>query len=457
MRRHYLDRRTFLRGSIGAAVATIALPPLEIMLNSNGTAFANGHAIPKRFGVFFWGNGVIKDRWNPAGTGAGSAWQLSEELAPLANVKSHLTVVSGCHVSTRDLRGHHSGAAGILSGADIIPQDPGDANYASTFSRPSIDQVVADHVSASTPYRSIEVGVDERVSTVEGTTLRYLSHNGPDNVNPQEYNPAALFSRLFGDGFVEPGATPVDDPTLRIRQNILDAVKLDADRLKKRLGAADKARLDQHLEGVGELQARIEALQSSAPLTGAACARPAQPDFVPTETASQQRLRSRAMADLLAMACACDLTRVWSNLFNGSVSGTYYWDVDSQTSFHSLTHDEPGDQPKVHQCVVFIMEELGYLLEKFKNTPEGDGNLLDHSVILCTSDVSSGKAHSLYDYPILIAGKGGGALKGDYHHRRFNQNASDALLSCLHAMDIEAGAFGDGGGRSEGPVSEILA
>src|SRR5690606_14936663 len=104
------------------------------------------------------------------------------------------------------------------------------------------------------------------------------------NVNPQEYDPAALFSRLFGDGFVEPGETPVVDPTLRIRRNILDAVRLDANRLKTRLGATDKARLDQHLEGVASLQARIEALENNRVVIGAACARPPEPAVVSTET-----------------------------------------------------------------------------------------------------------------------------------------------------------------------------
>ncbi len=457
MGRFRLDRRTFLRGSLGAAAATIALPPLEIMFNGNGNAFADGSPIPTRFGVFFWGNGVIPERWTPAGTGQGGAWTLSEQLAPLASVKSHLTVLSGLGVKTANLRGHHAGTAGILSGANIIPQDPGDAGYASTFSLPSIDQVVADHVGAQTRFRSVEVGVDERVSKVEGTTLRYLSHNGPDNVNPQEYNPVAVFERLFGEGFVEAGGTPVVDPTLALRRNILDAVKADADALRPRLGMSDRARLDQHLEGVSALQTRIQALEDNVIVSGLSCEKPAAPEFTPTTSAAEQRLRSRVMADLLAMACACDLTRVWSNLFNGSVSGTYYWDVDSQTTFHSLTHDEPGDQPKVHQCVVFIMEELAYLLERLQATPEGEGTLLDHSLILCSSDVSLGRSHSLHDYPILLAGKAGGRLKGDYHYRQFGQNASAALFSALQAMDLPITEFGADNGRVDSGIPEIFA
>ena len=162
------------------------------------------------------------------------------------------------------------------------------------------------------------------------------------------------------------------------------------------------------------------------------------------------------MADLLAMALACDQTRVWSNMFSGSVAGTNIHAVDS-TSVHSLTHDEPGNQPKVHQSVVFIMEELAYLLDVMRNTPEGEGNLLDHSVIMATSDLANGKRHTNTNYPILVCGKGGGTLKGNYHHRAQGQpNSSQVLLSLMHAMGIESNSFGHEGGYTDRWISEIL-
>ena len=449
-----LKRRAFLRGVLAGAGATIALPPLEAMFNASGTTYANGDAIPRRFGVFFWGNGVLADRWVPGTTG--NDWQLSDQLRPLANVKEYVSVVSGTEVKAENRRGHHSGAVGILSGAPFIEQDPGNASYASTFSRPSIDQVIADEVSNGTLYRSLEVGVDPRVSRSEGTTLQYLSHNGPDNVNPPEYDPAALFAKLFGDGFVEPGGVVQADPTLAVRRNILDAVREDAASLKKRLGQADRHRVDQHLEGISALQQRLQIIEDQTPPTASACVRPGDPGSIGNDNAQEQRRRSRAMADLLAMALACDQTRVWSNQFSGSVAGTNIHSVDS-TSVHSLTHDEPGNQPKVHQCVVFIMEELNYLLETMRNTPEGDGNLLDHSVIMATTDLSSGRRHNNDNYPILVCGKGGGTLKGNYHHAaRGNPNSSQVLLSLVRAMGIERSSFGHERGYTDSWISEIM-
>jgi hypothetical protein len=448
-----LDRRTFLRGAVLGAAATLALPPLEIMLNSNGTAFADGAPLPKRFGVFFWGNGVVPRYWVPQGTG--TDWTPGEELLPLVNagLKDYISVVSGHDIKTGNPRGHHAGAAGILSGAPLIPQDPGSAGYASTFSAPSIDQIVAGHIGIESRFRSIEFGVDPRVSTSEGTTLQHLSHNGPDNVNPAEYNPHRLFTRLFGEGFVEVG-NPEPYPRLALRRHILDAVREDSNHLRQKLGAADRARLDQHLEGIGALQHRLRSIEE-APLPPSACLLPTDPGNIGHDTAERQPERARAMADLLAIALACDQTRVWSNLFNGSVSGTIYWGIDPTTNFHQLTHDEPGDQPKVHAIVQFIMEEFAYLLNALKNTAEGDGNLLDNSVILATSDCNSGYAHSITDYPILVAGKGGGKLRTGLHVRGNGANTSRVLLTCLRAMDCPFDAFGAAGGRTDVGISEL--
>lgn len=452
-----LDRRTFLRGALGGAVASIALPTMEIMLNTNGNAYANGVPIPKRFGVYFWGNGVVPSRWVPSGTG--TAWTPSEELRPLvdAGLRDYFNVISGHDIKTGNPRGHHAGTVGILSGAPLIPQDPGNAGYASTFSRPSIDQVVASHVSDGTRFRSLEFGIDPRVTTVEGTTLRYLSHNGPDNANAPEYSPHALFNRLFGEGFSDPNnSEPEVDPRFAIRRNILDAVKDDANRLHKKLGATDRLRLEQHLDGIQALQNQLRSIEN-APAPPSSCSLPTNPGEIGSDTQARQRERSRAMSDLLAMALACDATRVWSNLFNGSVSGTYFWNIDASNSFHQLTHDEPGDQPKVHQIVMFIMEEFAYLLNALKNTPQGDGNLLDYSVILASSDTNSGQRHNIDDYPILVAGKGGGALQTGRHVRSLGANTTRVLLTCLKAMDCPHTTFGEAGGMTDRGVSEIEA
>jgi hypothetical protein len=453
MSRTRLSRRAMLRGAAGGVLTAIALPTLEAMLNSHGTAYAQGEPFPKRFGIFFWGNGVRLNRWNPAQTGAD--WQLSEELAPLIDVKPYVSVVSGMEIKTGNQRGHHAGCVGILSGAPMLPQDPGGAPYASTFTQPSIDQVVASKLDAKTRFRSLELGVSRRVTTGEGTTLRYLSHNGPDNANAPEYSPRAVFTRLFGTGFTAPGQTPVVDPRLELRRSVLDVVRQDANALRLRLGASDRQRLEQHLESIRALENQIRLIENVAP-PPSACRAPADP----AEPAREQLTEvSDAMAGLLALSLACDQTRVFSIQFSGSVGGTLYSEVGATREHHGLTHDEPGDQPTVHAISTFIMKKFATFLGKLKETTEGTGNVLDNCAILASSDTSEGQPHSLRDYPILVAGRAGQALKypGVHYRSTTRENTSKVLLTLLQAMDIPVTEFGTEGGRTNEIVAALRA
>jgi Protein of unknown function (DUF1552) len=448
----HIGRRSLLRGMLYGSAVGVALPALELMLNNHGTALADGSALPKRFGVFFWGNGVRLKRWTPGSTGAGYA--LSDELAPLANVKDYVSVVSGFNIKTGNQRGHHAGCVGILSGAPMISQEPGGAPYASTFSAPSIDQVVAAGIAEKLRFRSLEVGVAKNVTTGEGTTLRYLSHNGPDNANPPEYSPTALYTRLFGSGsgFRAPDQAKPIDPRLALRRSVLDAVRDDATRLKQRLGANDQRRLDQHLESIRALENQIRAIED-APPPPSACAQPS----APASATGDKTAINDAMAGLLAMALACDQTRVFSLLFSGSVGSTSYPEL-GLANHHTISHDEPGDQPNVHAITVFIMQRFAKLLETLHGITEGDHNLLDSCAILASTDSAEGQPHSINDYPILIAGRAGGALKHPGVHVRGNgTNTSDVLLTLLQAMDLPVTEFGKSGGRTTNTVAALRA
>jgi len=448
----HLSRRSLLRGMLAGSAVGIALPALDLMLDGHGRALADGTPLPKRFGVFFWGNGVRLKQWTPSTQGAGYA--LSEELAPLVNVKDYVSVVSGFNIKTGNQRGHHAGCVGILSGAPMVSQEANGAPYSSTFSAPSIDQVIASNITDKLKFRSLEIGISKSVSTSEGTTLRYLSHNGPDNANPPEYAPAALFSRLFGAGFSAPNQTPIIDPKLTLRRSVLDAVRDDASALKRRLGVNDQRRMDQHLESIRSLENQILAIETAAP-PPSACAAP----MAPTTMLGDKYLTSinDAMAGIAAMALACDQTRVFSMLFSGSVGGTSYPEI-GKTNHHGLTHDEGGTQPNVHAVTVFIMQRFAKLLETLHGVKEGDGNLLDNCVILASTDTAEGLVHSINDYPILVAGKGGGALKHPGIHFRGNgANTSDVLLTLLQAMDVNVTEFGKGGGLTKNTVSALRA
>jgi hypothetical protein len=447
-----IHRRTLLRGAFAGSAVSLGLPTLSAMLNGNGTAYASGRALPKRMGVFFWGNGIRHKRWIPEKKG--KQWELSDELAPLAKVKPYINVVTGMNVKTGNEQGHHAGTVGIMSGCPMVTQPHPSAPYSSTFSGPSIDQVAAEVIGKGTPFKSLEVGVCKDVTENEGTTLLYISHRGPDAPNPPEYDPARLFDRLFGGASalsVAPLGAPRD-----IGKSVLDVVAEDARALTQKLGNDDRRRMEQHLVSIRELELRL------APPRGrvASCLVPKRPSPLVVQGGNAPHAEiNRSMADLVTLALSCDLTRVFTFQFAGSVGETVYWEVGQDKSHHQFSHDEPGDQPLVHAATVFIMEQFAYLLERMKGTPDGAGNLLDSSVVLASSDTASGHAHSLEDYPIVLAGRGRGALKypGVHYRSDKGENTSKVLLSMLRATGLKLPKFGKKGGEVDDGVGAIEA
>ena len=435
----HLNRRSFLRGLLGGAAVSVALPPFETFMGQKAWAAS---AFPTRFGLFFWGNGIHPERWIPSTTGAD--WELSEQLAPLAGVKDDITLLTGFEVKLPNTTPHFVGPAGFLSGMPQIIHGPDDE----TFGGPSLDQLMASQMGGETLYRSLEVAV------ARGT--RGMSHNGPDSVNPPESDPAKLFERLFGGAFRAPGEEPIIDPTLTLRRSVLDSVLADASSLRGRLGAVDKIRLDQHMSSVRDLELRIARLQEDPPSL-AACLRPEPPPELPDIEGRQQvGERARVMADLIAMSLACDQTRVVSLWYSDPLSDLLY--PSTTAGHHQLTHDEPGDQPQVNSVVLEIVDAYAYLVDALRNIPEGDGTLLDHCAILGTTDVSEGRTHQIDEYPILLAGQANGALKTGFHYRSATkQNASHVPLTLLRAMGVNAASYGAEDAHVTDGLSEIEA
>jgi hypothetical protein len=438
-----LDRRTVLKGLLGGAVVSVALPALEIMLNEHGTALADGSAFPTRFGLWVWGNGVTPSRWVPALAGEGEAWQLSEQLSPLAAVKSKLIVPSGFEVRARNLIPHLSGFGALLTGLAQIGEE-GDNTYAG----PTIDQQIAAVLGADTAYRSIEAG---------GWFSESISHNGPHSPNPPETVPHVLFERLFGPTFRAPGEETRVDPRLALRRSVLDAVGGRVTSLQAQLGSADRARLDQHLSGIRDLELRLARLEAGPPDL-AACMRPDAPTSA--ERLADAFLNHEAIADLMVMALACDQTRVMTLSFMHGVSN--YLFPGATAGHHELTHNEPPDdlgyQPEVHRNTMMSIEQLGYLLRAMDAVTEGDGTLLDHSAVLATTDVSWGFTHQIDEYPIVIAGSANGRFKQDVHYRSTTrENPSRVMLSLIRAMGIVQASYGDEDRYTEDGLGAIEA
>jgi hypothetical protein len=248
---------------------------------------------------------------------------------------------------------------------------------------------------------------------------------------------------------------PAFDPSLASRRSVLDAVLEDARELEKVLGTRDKVRLDEHMSAVREIEQRIASFERDPPNL-AACARPAPADVPETDMEGRTviRERSRAIADLTAMALACDQTRVFSFCFSDPIGDDLY--PSANGGHHQLTHDEPGDQPQVRSIVEYTMGELAYLISRLASVMEGGERVLDHMALMCTTDVSLGRTHSHSDFPLLLAGSAGGKLETGIHHRsRTGQNASQFVLSLIRALGVPAPSYGKEEGHTTSGLSEI--
>ena len=438
MKHTFINRRTMLRGLVGGAMASVGLPTLEAMLNNNGTAFANGPPIPVRFLTWFFGNGVVLNRWVPGGIRTpvtGANYPLSPELAPLVNVKEYVSVASGFHNKCANQITHHEGMT-VFSGHTMADEGMGQGFF-SNARGPTVDQIVAAQIGSLTSIPSVQMGVISKISQADyGTTMHNLSHKGhlaplPPIKNPQQI--FASFVSLF---------TPPNDPSKPIRLGVADAVLEDFKALKMRLGTADNIRMDAHMQGLSELEIKIKALP---PL----CALPGQPGAT-SDSMDGITAVNAAMGDLVAFAFACDVTRVISFLFGGGASEAGFTEI-GLGSQHSLSHGhntnalaagapaykESGSVDDMHKGVVYQMQKLAYLVEKLKSTPDAaGGNLLDNTVIMASSDCSEGFSHDIHDQPILLIGGGGGNLKHPGIHVRDNnnRNASDVVLTALQAV-----------------------
>lgn len=449
-KRFFLHRRTFLRGILGGSVAiAVPLPRLGGMLNGNGTAYANGAALPLRFGTWFFGNGIIPERWVPRRTGLGDEWQLSEQLAPLLAVKSHLAVLSGFSIKIPNAAPHASMPCAALTGAQT---------QGNSVRLPSIDQLIASKTGVGSVFPGgLHVGVSNR--TGGGSLGLNISYRGMNAPNPPEYSPAALFKQLLG--FANTGGPKPVDPELLYRSAVLDAVAEDAKALKARIGVEDRDRLDHHLEGLSQLQGQIA--KQAMPVATGPIVDPdkAYPNRGNDGTVS--RARGQAFADLLVFALASDLTRVFSYMFTCPASHDNYADCGLPASTfhedfgHRLLKAGVSEATKgFNTGVKYTMSNLADLLTRMKSTPDGAGNLLDNSAVYATSCVSESQTHGGTDYPLLVAGKAGGALKTNQHLRLLDENVSKVPFTLLTALGAPAAEFGDAEGKVTSGVAGLL-
>jgi len=422
------------------------------MLNGNGTAYADATALPVRFGIWFFGNGIIPERWVPSRTGVGNNWALSEQLAPLQAVKPWLNVVTGLSIKIANTAAHASMPCAALTGAKT---------GSGAVQLPSVDQVAAKINPTGAIYPT---GLHVGISSTSGATSLGLaiSYAGPGAPNAPTYSPAMLFSKLMQFATTAGGTPKPPDPELLNRKLVLDAVREDAASLRLRLGAGDQQRLDLHLQGLGQLQQQIAA--AGMPRATGTINDPDKTYPNRGGDGSISRQRSQAFSDLLVFAMASDLTRVFSFMFScpachgnysdcGLGNGTFHEDFGHRLSSNGLTYATAG----FNQGVRYAMSNLADLLERMKATPDGAGNLLDNSCVYTTSCVSESQTHGGTDFPLLAAGKAGGKLKTDQHIRLLDDNVSKVPFTLLRAMGSSATSFGLAEAQVSSPISALLA
>jgi hypothetical protein len=403
----------------------VGLPWLEIFAGKGAWASCDS-GLPRRFGTFLWGNGNLPSRWTPEGEGA--EWTLSDQLQPLAALQHKITVLSGYSIKVDNTSPHWSGAVGLLTGQALLGDDD-----SWDVAAPTIDQVIADVIGLETIFRSLEIGVESESC---------FSYTAPGAQNSGEDDPVAVYERIFGETFRAPGEEGLVDPRLGWRRSALDAVMTDISELESLLGAEDRVRLETHLDGLRQLETRLARLEEDPPDLES-CARPAAPEesYPDIDGRPQMSVRSRVMADMLAMALACDQTRVFTFQFSRPLSPILYPEADD--GHHSLTHNEADDQPTVHAITLQIMEEFAYLLGALDAVSEGEGTLLDNCAILAASEVSEGKTHSLDEIPMVVAGGACGALNMGLHLRSYAQdNVGRVMISLLRGMDVDVSTWG---------------
>jgi hypothetical protein len=434
-----LQRRTFLRGITGGLSTALALPMLEAMLDTHGEALADGTALPKRFGVWFWGNGAPTNLWLPSG--AGAQWTAGKALAPLdtPELKPLVTVTSGLQAVGAQ-GDHYSSKSSVLSGeaAGGVPGGGGSAPAS-----PSADQLAADHLGAETTFKSIEIGISQQ-NAIEGAGFEYVSWRDGTPL-PVEFDPRALFDRLFSVE-LQPNTDQRDE-----RLSILDSVLADAEALRGRLGATDAQRVEAHLDGLRAIEKRLsaEALSCTMPQAPASVAElqsgQAEPLLEVTDL----------MHELIAIAFACDLTRVFSLRFTAPVADTIFTEIGLTTGIHTITHSNDPDM--YGDAVAFAIERFGDLVNRLVATPEGNGTLLDNCALLATTDLSDGYQHTVTDFPVVTAGTAGGALRTGFHYQGAGRNAAEVALTLLQACDVPVDAMGDGAALASSTIPELLA
>jgi hypothetical protein len=446
--KHALPRRTFLRG-LGA---TMALPLLDSMRSA--ASVASPATPPIRLGYVYTPNGIIGacDKsprpfmWTPKTTGAN--FEFSPTMKALEPFRDQINVFSGlAQVNGRALGdgpGDHARAtATFLTG--VHPRKTGGADFRLGI---SADQIAAKELGKYTQLSSLELGLEPQPlagNCDSGYTCAYMSMSwrGPTSPLPAEINPRTVFERLFGDGdSTDPSARMA---RLESQKSVLDYVSGTLSRLRMTLGVGDKRKLEEYLESVRDIERRIQLAEQQNATTVLPLID--RPGAIPDDYMQYTKL----MIDMQVAAWQTDMTRVASFMLGRDGSNRSYREIGISDGHHSISHHQ-GDAERIEKLMKIDglhVSMFAYLLEKLRNTPDGDGSLLDHSLVLFGSSISESNIHTHDDLPIVLAGTAKGQIKGNRHLVYAKETPLNNLL--LNMFDLagvpHVDAFGDSTGR----------
>jgi len=428
----HLDRRTFIRG----ASVTLALPFLESMVPAQTPIRATAASPKTRLGCFYVPHGATMYKWTPATTGKN--FEMSESLQPLEKYRNSLNVISNlCHQSATgaDAGAEHARSAAIfLTGAS--PQKNGVKVGA------TIDQVAAAAIGQETPLPSLELAIEDvSLSCGAGYGCAYfntIAWRTPTVPLPMENSPQVVFEKLFGDGGTA-------EQRLRRKQedrSILDSIRQQATDLQRELPASDRTRMEGYLEDIREIERRIKMAEAQS---GASQQLPDAPVGTP-ETFD---IHIKLMFDLLALAYKSDVTRVATLMFGKDLSPATYPESGNRSGFHGASHhaNNKGNMDNFALINKYHVSMLAYFIDKLATTNDGDGSLLDHSMILYGSSMSNGNQHDHDPLPIVLVGGAGGKLEGNRHIvTPAKTPMSNLLLGMLDKLGVRKDSFGDSTG-----------
>lgn len=435
----HLDRRTLLRG-VGAAVA---LPLLDAMVPA-ATAQAQTAAAQKlRFGTVYVPNGIFPADWHP--DEAGSDFKFKRVMQPIESNRAYITTISNLKSpeGRQDMGGIHMGASSaFLNGAGPLSEN-GDFNQ--LRSKKSLDQYIADAIAGDTPLRSLEVGTED-MGTSAGACDNYpcmffntMAWYDDQSPLPVAISPQVTFERMFGDA----GTPQQRLRRLETKQSMLDSILDESKRLDAMLGAGDRALLDEYLSNVRRIEQQIGKLSARA---GVIADTDGGPVGIPEDFDSHMGVTY----DLLHLAFQGDMTRVFSFMVGHEASGRSYAHIGVNEPHHNVSHHQNTEESieRYSRINTYHMQKFAAFVEKLRTTPDGDGTLLDSSLLYFGAGMSNGLLHDRHNVPALLVGRAGGRIEGNRHIQAVKDEPSaNLLLGIADVMGAEVETIGTATGR----------